>query len=163
MKKALRSTLLFSAALAFSSVAMAQQYKWVDKNGRMQYGDVPPPGVQATPLRAPPRSAAPPATKSANANAEAPKSGPLTPAEQEAEFRKRKLEAQKEQEKQAAASKEAAVRKDNCERAQGYLRTLDSGQRISRTGANGERQFLEDAEIAREKTQARQNVQSWCN
>jgi hypothetical protein len=155
------------AGLLLASAAGAQAYKWVDKNGRVQYGDSPPAGVHATPMRPPSRTAAPPAAPAAKADdaksAAAKKSGPLTPAEQEADYRKRQLEAQKEQEKQAAASKEASVKKDNCARAQEYLRTLDSGQRISRTDAKGERQFLEDAEIAREKSQARQNVQAWCN
>ncbi len=158
----MRKTLVFAAALAFAAAATAQQYKWVDRNGRTQYGDVPPPGVKATPLRAPARPAAPPAAKPSDGNGTAPKSGALTPAEQEAAFRKRKLEAQKEQEKQAAAGKEAAEKKDNCARAQEYLRTLDSGQRISRADAKGERYYLEDAQIAQEKVQARQAVQSWC-
>jgi hypothetical protein len=163
--------LLLAAAMLLGTGAWAQTYKWVDRNGRVQYGDAPPPGVKATPLRGAPAPAAqPPAPaqksadgKSADPKAAAKKSGPLSPAEQEAEYRKRQIEAQKEQEKQAAATKEASVKKDNCERAQEYLRTLDSGQRISRTDAKGERVFLEDAEIAREKSQARQNVQAWCN
>ena len=37
-------------ALAFG-VAQAQGYRWVDKDGKVRYGDVPPPGVKATPLR----------------------------------------------------------------------------------------------------------------
>src|SRR6185436_14286451 len=31
----------FALALVLSSAAMAQQYKWVDKDGRVQYGDSP--------------------------------------------------------------------------------------------------------------------------
>ncbi len=160
-------TLMVLAGLLLAAAAGAQTYKWVDKNGRVQYGDTPPPGANAAPVRSAQRPSPPapaPAAKSDDAKtAAAKKSGPLTPAEQEAEYRKRQIEAQKEQEKHAAASKEAAVKKDNCERAQEYLRTLDSGQRISRTDASGERQFLDESAIAREKSQARQNVQAWCN
>jgi hypothetical protein len=155
----MRKTLLFAAALAFAAAATAQQYKWVDRNGRTQYGDAPPPGVKATPLRGPAGPAAPP---SASATDAATRKGPMTPAEMEADFRKRKLEAEKAQEKQAAASQEAAAKKENCQRAQAYLQTLESGQRIARTDAKGERYYLEDADIAREKTEARQSVQSWC-
>lgn len=158
----MRKALALAAMLVFSAGAVAQQYKWVDKSGRTQYGDAPPPGVKATPLRAPAGPAAPPAATPSDGNSSAAKSGPLTPAEQEAAFRKRKLEAQKEQEKQAATAKEAAEKKENCARAQEYLRTLDSGQRISRADAKGERYYLEDAQIAQEKIQARQAVQSWC-
>jgi hypothetical protein len=142
--------------LAFSAVAMAQQYKWVDGNGKVQYGDTPPPGVQATPVRPPSGAAAQPAAK-------ADKKGPLTPAEQEAEYRKRQLEAGKEREKQAQLAQEAEAKKENCSRAQQNLRTLESGQRIARTDAKGERYYLEDAQIAQETAKARQGVQQWCN
>lgn len=151
----MKKTLVFAAALAFAAAAVAQQYKWVDRNGRTQYGDAPPPGVKATPLRAPAAPVAPPAA--------AKKDGPMTPAEKEADFRNRRLEAQKEQEKQAAATKDAALKKENCARAQEYLRTLESGQRIARTDTKGERYYLEDDAIVREKTEARQSVQSWCS
>lgn len=157
-------TFLLAAGLG-AGLAGAQQYKWTDRNGRVQYGDSPPPGVQATPLRVPSGAAAPtpaPAAKKDDGKPAA-KAGPPTPAEQEAEFRRRQIEAQKEQEKLAQASREAAVRKDNCERAQEYLRTLESGQRITRTNAQGEREFLDDAQIGREKAQARDKVRAWCS
>jgi hypothetical protein len=35
----------FFAALLAASAASAQQYKWVDQNGKVQYGDRPPTGV----------------------------------------------------------------------------------------------------------------------
>jgi len=160
MKKAL----FLAVALAFCAAAMAQQYKWVDKDGKVQYGDVPPPGVKATPLRPPSGAGAPaPAAKTGDPKAAAKKSGPLSVAEQEAEFRKRQNESQKEQEKQAEAGKEAAQKKENCARAQEHSRSLESGQRITRTEAGGERRNLEDAEIATEKSKARQAVQQWCN
>jgi hypothetical protein len=157
----MKPILLLALTLAFSAAAAAQTYKWVDQNGKVQYGDAPPAGANATPLGRTPspavQPAKPPETKAAA------KKGPLSPAEQEAEFRKRQIDAQKEQDKQAQASQESTTKKENCARAQEYLRTLDSGQRISRTDGGGERRFLEDAEIAKEKSQARQNVQNWCS
>ena len=95
----MKKILLMAIALMISAAASAQQYKWVDKNGKTQYGDTPPPGVKATPLRAPTGPASAPAAAagkgdSKDEKAAAPK-GPLTPAEQEAEFRKRKQEAEK--------------------------------------------------------------------
>lgn len=146
---------MLAALLAFGASAFAQQYKWVDKDGRVRYGDVPPPGVQARPLRPPPAVSAPPAAPDAKA--------PLSTAEKDAEFRKRQEEALKEREKQEIASRDAAAKKENCARAQEYLRTLQSGQRITRTDAKGERVFLEDSQIAQETAQARQAVQQWCN
>jgi hypothetical protein len=141
-------------AVAAAGAAFAQQYKWVDETGRVRYGDVPPPGVQATPLRPPPPGAATPAPDTKKE----PKA--LTP---EQAFRKRQEDAQKDREQQAKADQDAQIKRDNCQRAQDMLRTFESGQRISRTDSKGERYYLEDAEISRETAKARESVQQWCN
>ena len=144
---------LLLAALAGG--AFAQQYKWVE-DGRTRYGDVPPPGVQATPLRGPAAGSAA-ATSAPEAKKDAAKA--LTP---EQAFRKRQEEAQKERDMQAKADQDAQVKRENCSRAQDALRTLESGQRISRTDSKGERYYLEDAQIAQETARARQTVREWC-
>jgi Domain of unknown function (DUF4124) len=143
-------------AVAAAGAAFAQQYKWVDENGRVRYGDVPPPGVKATPLKPPPQGAATPAVPDTKGDA----AKALTP---EQAFRKRQEDAQKDREQQAKAEQDAQVKRENCQRAQDMLRTFESGQRISRTDSKGERYYLEDAEIGREKAKARESVQQWCN
>jgi hypothetical protein len=150
-------TLLAIALAVFAASASAQAYKWVDRNGRMQYGDTPPPGVNATALGAPSTRLDP----EPQAKPEA-KKGPLTPAEQEAAFRKRQEEAEKGRQKQAQAAEQAAAKKENCALAQNQLRTLQSGMRISRTDAKGERYFLDEAQIAQETAKTQQAVQQWC-
>lgn len=152
-------------ALLFSGLqAQAQStvYRWVDKDGKVRYSDTPPTGVKATTLRPPPGSYAPAPAPGGDAAAKDAKKGPLTPAEQEAEFRRRQMEAQKARDKDDQAGRDAQTKLDNCARAQQALAALESGQRISRTSANGERYYIDDdqrvAEIARE----RQSVSSWC-
>jgi uncharacterized protein DUF4124 len=157
MKKAL----LLAIALAFSAAAIAEQYKWTDKNGKVQYGDAPPPGVKATPLRAVPPPATQPAAKAADAKG-ADKKGPMNSAEQDADFRKRQQEASKDREKQAQATQQAEAKKENCSRAQEMQRSLETG-RVARTDAKGERYYLDEAQIAQETAKARQLVQQWCN
>jgi uncharacterized protein DUF4124 len=149
MKKLLALTFFFAAA------ASAQQYKWVDQDGKVRYGDVPPPGASATRIK-PPSAGAPAAA------AEAKKDGgkALTP---EQAFRKRQEDAQKEQQDQAKADQHAQAKRENCTRAQDALRSLESGQRIARTDAQGERYFLEDAQVAQETAKARQAVQQSCS
>jgi uncharacterized protein DUF4124 len=149
MKKLLALTFFFAAA------ASAQQYKWVDQEGKVRYGDVPPPGASATRIK-PPSAGAPAAA------AEAKKDGgkALTP---EQAFRKRQDDAQKEQQNQAKADQESQARRENCTRAQEWLRSLETGQRIARTDAKGERYFLEDAQVAQETAKARQAVQQSCS
>ena len=132
--------------LLFAGAAAAQQYKWVDKDGKVRYGDVPPPGIKATPLRAPPPGSAPAA---AAKKPDAAKKGPEDP--------------QKEREKQELAEKQAKVKQENCGHAREGLRTLESGERIARTDAKGERYYLEDAQHAQELAAARKSVQQWCN
>ena len=135
--------------------ALAQQYKWVDRDGKVRYGDVPPPGVDATRMRPPASGSAP--APSASAKKDAGK--PLTP---EQAFRKRQEDAAKERETQAKSEQEAQLKRENCDRAQAALRTLESGQRISRTDAKGERVFLDESQIAQETARARQTVSQWC-
>src|SRR5438093_855302 len=109
----MKTILLFAVAFAFSAAATAQQYKWTDQNGRVQYGDAPPPGVKATPLRSVPGPAAQPDSKAADAKGA---KGPMTAAEREANFRKRQQEASKDREKQAQATEQAEAKKENCQR-----------------------------------------------
>jgi len=157
----MRRLLALAAATAFAAAASAQQYKWVDKDGRTQYGDFPPAGVKATPLRAPAGPAAPP-PPAPGAKAGAKSGAPLSPAEQEAAFRKRQEEGQKAAEKSAQAQRDAAAKKENCMRAQAQLRTIESGQRMTTTDRNGERVYLDDAQIASEAVKAREAIKASC-
>jgi hypothetical protein len=148
--------IIFGLGVLFASLAAAQQYKWVDQNGKVQYGDVPPPGVKATRLKPPPGGAAPaPAAKKGEKGEKA-----LSP---EAAYRKRQEDAQKEREKEAQSEQDTAAKRENCVRAQETLRTLESGQRIARTDAKGERYYLEDAQVAQEVARARKIVQDSCS
>src|SRR5688572_29708401 len=153
---AMHKTIILMLSFFFAAAVSAQTYKWVDQDGKVRYGDVPPPGVKATPLRPPPPgvpTASAPAAKKDGAQA-------LTP---EQEFRKRQEEAGKEREKQAKADQEAQQKRENCARSQDAVRTLETGQRIARTDAQGERYYLEDAQVAQELAKARQSAQQWCN
>lgn len=145
---------------AFAAAAHAQTYKWVDKDGRTRYGDRPPTGVKAK-LLSPPAAPASGAAASGDAAKDANR-GPLTPAEQELEFRRRIKEAQEAAAKQERERREAEERKANCARAKEALATLQSGQRIARTDASGERYYLDDAQREQEAAKARESVASWC-
>ncbi len=43
----MKRLLLFAALIAWSGMASAVVYKWVDAQGKVQYGDRPPDGVHA--------------------------------------------------------------------------------------------------------------------
>lgn len=147
---------LLLAAMLLAGGALAQAYKWVDKDGRVRYGDRPPPGVNAKALQAP----SGPASSSSSSTATPQR---LTPAEQEAAFRKRRIEAQKAEEERAKEAAAEKQRQENCAGAKRQLTALESGQRIARFDANGERQYLEDADRPAEIARARKLVADWCN
>ena len=100
--------LLFIAGCAFA-LAAAAQYKWTDKDGRVQYGDYPPPGVKATRIKGPSGpSSPPPAPASAPGSKDVGKDGkPLSP---EAAFRKRQQEQAEAEKKDADKQAQLAVK-----------------------------------------------------
>jgi Domain of unknown function (DUF4124) len=146
------------AGLAFAAAAAAQS-KWVDKDGRVTYGDAPPQGVNAQSMRRTPSGYG---TQAEASDVKDDAKKPLTAAEQDAESRKRRQEAEKDREKQAKAEQAAADRRENCARSQENVRALESG-RVARTDAQGERYFLDDAQLGQEMVRARQGVREWCN
>jgi hypothetical protein len=151
-------------ALAVATTAAAQAYKWVDKDGRVRYGDTPPPGVKATPLKSPagPRPPAPPPSASTDAaKKDGPKKDekPLTP---EQAFQKRQKERAEAEEKAQKERADADAKRQNCESAKSQLYTIQSGQRITTTDASGERSYMDDEQRARALQQAQQAVSDWC-
>lgn len=150
--------------LAFAAASAQAQIKcWTDANGKRTCGDTPPPGAKTTTIRGTTASPAAPAPAAKGAAAKDAKKGPLTPAEQEQEYRKRQAEAEKEAKKIEQELQQAAAKKENCENARQNLALMESGQRIGRTDSKGERYYLEQAQIAQETAKARQLVQQACN
>src|SRR3954471_13976803 len=101
VNRPMKRFLAFLVALAFSGVAAAQAYKWVDKDGKVRYGDTPPPGVKATPLKIqsgpkPPPAPAPSADAAKKDGAAKKDEKPLTP---EQAFQKRQKERQEADQK----------------------------------------------------------------
>jgi hypothetical protein len=146
--------IIFVVTCLFAAAASAQQYKWVDKDGRVRYGDVPPPGVNIQRLKPPSGSTAP-----ASAENKSERDEPLSP---EAAFQKRQKEQQDQEQKTAKERGEAEAKRANCEQAQAHLRAIQTGQRIATTNAAGERVFLEDDQIAKERERAQRSVNDWC-
>jgi len=151
--------------LAFAATAAQAQIKcWTDANGKRTCGDTPPPGAKTTTVRGTTASPAAPAPAAASKDGAAKdaKKGPLTPAEQEQAYRKRQAEAQKVAEEEEKKRQDLANKKQGCESAKEYLRTIESGQRIGKTDDKGERYYLEEAQIAQELAKTRQSVNQAC-
>ena len=158
------STLLL-IALWLPGPAMAQ-YQWRDAQGRMVFSDQPPPASidRSQVLRAPD-----PAREAAarEANAKPPATTTERPAQsyadQEMAFRKRQMEQQEAAQKLAGERAKAQERKVACDGNRDAIRTLESGMRVSRVGADGERTFLSDAERNERLRAARRNLSTGCS
>jgi hypothetical protein len=152
-----RIALLALLAFAAAGAAHAQLYKWKDASGRLQYGDRPPAGVTAEPMS---RSGA---MASSSTSSPAPQAAtPRSAAEQEQEFRKRQLEKQEKAREEEKLAMETKAREENCRRAKLQLTSLESGVRQARLNEQGERIFLDEAGIEREKADARKAVSQHC-
>jgi type IV secretory pathway VirB10-like protein len=146
--------------LALPSVCFAQ-WQWVDKDGRKVYSDqAPPPSIPAKNiLRQPGVKGIPPAAAEAAAaepakpQASAPK---LSGKDKQLEEKKKQLEAAAAEKKKAEDEEREKLRADNCSRAKVAKASFDSGARIQRVNAKGEREFLDDptraAEVKRLET-----------
>ncbi len=140
----------------------AQTYKWTDAEGKVHYSDQPPPAnarEQGTVKTLKPSA---PAAASTPTESGTPAAKANTYSEQEAEFKKRQVEAAEREaaEKQKAA--EAAQKKKYCEAARAALKNYEMGGRFTTTNAQGERDYLTDAQIAQQTARLQQSVDSSC-
>ena len=163
LRPSLAGLLVAALGLVLAMPAMAQ-WKWRDANGRVTASDLPPPREipEKDILQRPganQRAAAPAAAVAASATA----SGAAAPAaDKELEARKRAADAQQQAKQKADEQRAAAVRAENCSRARTHLATLETGQRMARINAKGEREVIDDATRADEMRRAREVIASDC-
>jgi len=162
---------LFLVALGLAS-AHAQVHKCIDAQGKVIYSQDPCPAntKSGTVTRRVDRPASTPGTAAAPGSADkaakgdaTKKSGPKTAADLEQDFRKRQQDQAKEAKESADKSAEAQRKQDNCRTARERLANYEIGGRMTRVNPQGERYYLEDAQIEREKAQARADVAQACN
>ena len=173
-----RSTITIAIVLAgFISTPSEAQWAWKDANGRTVYSDrPPPPDIKAgsivrqpnTQTLANPAPASGPlddAGKPADGKTPDAKSAPNAPktvAEREMEFRKRQQERAESEKKAAEEQTKSAAKTAECDRARGYMKSLEDGIRITKTDASGNREFLDDSQRAAEMDRTRKIIQSTC-
>jgi hypothetical protein len=155
---------LMSSTWLIATPAAAQTYKWTDAEGKVHYSDQPPPANAKEQVTVKPRkqSAAAPTTAPAPTEKGAPAAKAKTYVEQEADFKKRQVEAAEREAAEKKKVAEAAEKKQNCEQARAQLRSLQAGGRVTRTNAQGEREYMSDAQIGQEIERSKKAVDSWC-
>ena len=154
------SSAAFILLLALATSAGAQ-YIWLNEKGSKQYSDMPPPPSVPSDriLKQPGSSHISSAPEQKEAENTAPPKAAPTLAEQNAEFKKRRMEQAEKEKKAAEEAKQTADKAKNCDRARDYLRTLEAGGRITRTEKNGERAFLTDEQRAADIRDARRMLE----
>lgn len=155
--------LLIAAAVLAATPAAQAQWKWKDAQGQVHISDLPPPREvpDKDVLQRPSIKSKPVASTAA-----APASGASGPdkARVDPELQAKRGRAEQAQKDKARADDErlAAQRAENCQRARQQLATLDSGIRIARVNAEGQREFLDDNARAAEAARAQQIIASDC-
>jgi hypothetical protein len=142
----MKRLLLFAAMLAWSGMAGAVVYKWVDAKGEVQYGDRPPDGVHAEVVELLGTHAARTTDK------------PSEPARPSAN-----QTAQDDDAKKAVAGDVAQTKEKQCADAQDRYKKLIEGRRLFKTGPDGERQFLTSDEIDTARLDAKRDIDAACN
>jgi len=141
----MKRLLLFAALIAWSGMAGAVVYKWVDASGKVQYGDRPPDGVHAEVVEML-------GTHVARSTSPAPASRPAVPAAQtDAGVKK------------AVAEDVDATRAKQCADAQDRYKHLIEGRRLYKTGADGQREYMTSDEIDTERVNAKRDIDATCN
>ena len=153
MKSPVQLFIAMAILLATATVA-AQVYKWVDKDGKVQYTDTPPP-ASATKTEAKRLDTTPAAASAASAPAK-------SLADRAKDFDKRKTEDAEKQKKAEVDKKNADITAANCKDATTNLKTLESGRPIVRTTETGDRELLNDDARQADLAKARKAADEFC-
>ncbi len=146
----MKRVLLCAALIAWSGMASAVVYKWMDAQGKIQYGDRPPDGVKAEVVEGlGTHSGHRPDAPAATATATQPKPAAVNPPASAA--------------KKAVDQDVAQTREKQCAEAQERYKKLIEGRRLYKTGPDGERQYLTSEEIDAERVTQKQDMDAICN
>jgi len=154
------------------ALAHAEIYKWKDKDGSTRYSDVPPPSNiknesigKRIPKPAPAVVAAPVESGAAPATGKtgdaAAKGGAPLSKEEAAAKRAQEAEAQKKAD--AVKQAELKFRQESCAAAKKNKAMFGNGGRVMTTDDKGERHYLGDDEISKNKADAQRDVEKFCD
>jgi type IV secretory pathway VirB10-like protein len=176
MKQSQRVFFLMFSLLSCSAMA---QWAWTDDEGKPIFSDrAPSTSVPEKRIfkRPGPARLNPTQETASNDVADAANARPATPAQPATSApqaataldkalaeRKKKAEQVQAEQKKLDDERISKIKADNCERARQAQRTLESGVRMSRTNAKGEREILDDADRAVEAKRLQGIVATDCN
>lgn len=149
--------------LLASTAAHGQLMKCIGKDGRVEYANQCPAGSkeQATGIRS--GSVSPSAPSDSAEPQKGKPEAQKSLAERDAEFRKRRIEKQEAEAKNAKKTAEDEQRKRACDDARAYLKNLEARNRVVKFDPKtGERVYLEEAQYASETAAAQRSIEANC-
>ena len=153
----------FAFGLVAAAGVQAQVYKCADASGNISYSQRPcPANTKREPMSKGGIPSAP-AAAAEDAAGKAAKGGPMTPAQQEQAFRQRQQDQAKAAKDAAQKTAETQAKEANCRNARARLAQYEIGGRITQINAQGERYYMDDAQIESEKARASAEVSQLCN
>ena len=140
----MRLACLVACVALLVPAAQAQMYKCVDERGRVQYSDKPQPGCKGGPVDIQP---IPPLSGQV-----ATPPSPSSTAQQDADFKRRQTEHERQE------SQEKLAQAERCQRVRQELAWLSAGRRLAQITDSGERIYMDDATREARLSQLRQQV-----
>jgi len=166
--------LLWAAACTITlatSSAWAQQWQWLDNNGRKVFSDrAPPPDIPEGNILKQPQGTPPRAGISMD-DEDTTNDQPISAAEtaptisgkdQALEEAKAKADAEKAAKKKKEDAERAKMRAENCKNARSIKATLQSGKRLNYINDKGEQVAMDDATRSARLRQADKVIASDC-
>jgi len=155
----MRYTGAVAVIMSLPLVALADVYRSVDAQGHVQYSDTPTPGAELVHIQGLPGSSPAPSTAPAAKPASSAPAPVQTVAKSDAQVQQR-LEEQAAQ--RAVQQDVAQTRADQCKKATDDYNQSIQARRIYKPGAEGEREYLTDAEADQVRMNLRLAMQNAC-
>lgn len=148
----MRNFIFLTLLLLFAVPANSQIYKWVDKNGKVQYSDQPPPrGISKNEKMLDIPSSPEPTNEDESITKDL--------MEKEREFKERRAAREETRIKQQA---EVEMKKENCLKAQSNLNLLKNSERLSVPDGNGGVIDMDDQLRQKYMDEALENIATYC-
>jgi hypothetical protein len=146
----MKRIVLLTCVLAIATLASAQLYKYVDKNGKTVYTDQPPPDADPKAMRIP-----------SSATGAAPAPGKSAVA-QDKELQKGRDKAKENEKKAEETASRARQQEELCANATMAYQQYSQGGRMTKLDEKGEKIFLGDAEIDAARESAKRKMDEVC-
>lgn len=173
-----QSQVVFGVIFGLLSCSATAQWAWTDEEGHVIFSDRAP--AASVPdkrvfKRPSPVKLTPNQEQTPNSGAETAIAKPAIPAppvasapqaaglDKELAERKKKTEQAQAEQRKLEEERIGKLKAGNCERARQAQKTLESGVRMSRINARGEREILDDADRAVEAKRLQGIVATDCN